>query len=219
MRLSSLLCVLLVWEWKSTNGNLGTLSKLLLSHFRIRAVVVEKRGRRRFSSILIRLSFYIFSYFFHYSNWILHAIKRSSVVVLPRSGTSKDFKWKKRKTFYAFICQKSCVTLELASKVLLQQLVLLFGSICRKNCVKASHPNHQRETYFVSNIWTLLRLCWRTSTWTFCVWGPLFQRLHHILIAPLGISNLSTQRYRLESFRGSPGAAINTNFLRDFWVQ
>ena len=124
--------------------------------------------------------------------------------MLPRSGTSKDFKWKKRKTFYAFICQKSCVTLELASKVLLQQLVLLFRSICRKNCVKASHPNHQRETYFVSNIWTLLRLCWRTSTWTFCVWGPLFQRLHHILIAPLGISNLSTQRYRLESFRGSP---------------
>ena len=44
MRLSSLLCVLLVWEWKSTNGNLGTLSKLLLSHFRIRAVVVEKKG-------------------------------------------------------------------------------------------------------------------------------------------------------------------------------
>ena len=144
MRLSSLLCVLLVWEWKSTNGNLGTLSKLLLSHFRM--VVVEKRGRRRFSSILIRLSFYIFSYFPHYSNWILHAIKRSSVaVVLPRSGTSKDFKWKKRKTFYAFICQKSCVqkscvTLELASKVLLQQgqgqqLVLLSSEVFAEKIV------------------------------------------------------------------------------------
>ena len=168
--------------------------------------MLEKKRGRRFSSILIRLSFYIFSYFFHYSNWIRHAIKKV--------GASKVFKWKKRKLLCIHLPKELCpkelchvgigIKSSAAAGVRAAASSALFRSICRKNCVKASHPNHQRETYFVSNIWTLLRLCWRTSTWTFCVWGPLFQRLHHILIAPLGISNLSTQRYRLESFRGSP---------------
>ena len=91
----------------------------------------------------------------------------------------------KKKTFYAFICQKSCVqkscvTLELASKVLLQQgqqLVLLSSEVFAEKIV-----SKQVIQIIKGNLFCQQHLDVATATLTdinmdiYSVWGPLFQR-------------------------------------------
>ena len=89
----------------------------------------------------------------------------------------------KKKTFYAFICQKSCVqkscvTLELASKVLLQQgqqLVLqkyLQKKLCQSKSSKSSKGNLFCQQHLDVATATLTDI----NMDIYSVWGPLFQR-------------------------------------------